>query len=64
MIFDVTKASDHKFKKMVEISTVEDLLQFIKENYDKNYAPQAVIYPTPDNETGRPEIMIYDDWIE
>lgn len=68
MKFELSKASDWRFKKLVNIETMDDLKALAKKYYDpekemmtKEYA-DLIIYFDPDLEM--PVIQIYDDYVE
>ena len=62
MKFEVTRTSDWNYKERVEINTLEELLNFCKEN------DQIIItVPEPVVKVNReylPSIEIYDTWRE
>ncbi len=58
MKFYVTRTSDWKYKEQVEINTLEELIDFVRDNGDIIIQKP---YPYRDN---LPSIEIYDDWRE
>lgn len=57
---EIQKASDYKFKKDIEISTLEELLSVI----DKYDSAIVLGYYTEDDGEKKLYITIYDDYLE
>lgn len=57
----LTKASDYEFKKEIELYTMEDLVDLMNE-----YGKAVIVYnhDWDDKELEKPNIEIYDYWIE
>ena len=61
MLFEIRKASDYEYKEVKEINTLEELIEFFKENGDL-ILRDTLISENPD--TQDMTIEIYDDWRE
>ncbi|MCU6204632.1 hypothetical protein [Enterobacter cloacae] len=56
--FLLTQASDHTRKDEIEINSLEELLDFIKEH------GRIIIEQMDSTYDGQQELMIYDDYVE
>lgn len=58
MKFNVTKTSDRNYRNQLNISTIEELMEFADDN------GQLIISPYNPATNKQPSIEIYDDWRE
>lgn len=61
----VTKASDFRYKEIIEIDTLKDLLSFVNNEMHDIIVNQNYMLSEEDKKEGiEMSVMIYDDYVE